>query len=84
MFETLIARVVAIESGDDYTDGLARVMLRIDEADSMFNRIRLKVEPANLPELGQQFALLRCTSAQLDVLNEGLAALKGNLEPVTQ
>lgn len=57
MIPTLTAKVVAIESGDQYTDGLARVTLRIDEADLMFNRIRLKVPAGELPELGQEWGL---------------------------
>jgi len=36
----MLARVVAIESGDMYTDGHRRVLLKFDAGDTMFNKIR--------------------------------------------
>lgn len=77
MSTTMTATVVAIENCEQYTDDMPRVTLRIDEADYMFNRIRLKFPADELPELGQTFALVRCTPSELDVLLEGLSAIKG-------
>jgi hypothetical protein len=45
------AKVTEISSGQQYTDGERRVTLRVEEADGMFNSLRIPLSKLNLKEI---------------------------------
>ena len=72
------AKIVAISSGSQFVDGEQRITLRIEQADSMFNEIRIKrseFSPAQEKldiKLDQEFEYFRWGNLLLESVSESI------------